>query len=40
LNIARQRLANQRLIGSPMKKAADVVRGLGAVHSQDYPTAK
>ena len=40
MNIARQRLVNQRLIDRPFTTAADVVRWLGAVQSQDFPNAK
>jgi hypothetical protein len=38
--IARQRLANQRLTGQPFAKPVDVVAALGAVQAQDYPGAK
>ena len=40
LDLAQQRLLNQRLIGVPFKKPEDGVRWLGAVQSQDYPGAK
>jgi hypothetical protein len=40
LDLAQQRLLNQRLVGAPFKKPEDVVRWLGAVQSQDYPGAK
>jgi hypothetical protein len=40
LNIAHQRLRNQRLIGAPFAKPEDVVRWLTAVQSQDYAGAK
>lgn len=40
LNVAQQRLLNQRLIGAPFKRPEDVVQWLGAVQSQDYPGAK
>ena len=40
MNIARQRLSNQRLIDRPFTTAADVVRWFGAVQSQDFPNAK
>jgi hypothetical protein len=40
LNIARLRLANQRLVDRPFDNPADVVRWLGALQSQDYPNAK
>jgi hypothetical protein len=40
LNIAHQRLFSQRLTGTRLIDAADVVRWLGAVQSQDYAGAK
>jgi hypothetical protein len=40
LDIANQRLHNQRLIGTPFETPGDVVRFLGAVQSQDYAGAK
>jgi hypothetical protein len=40
LNIAKERLSNQRLVGERFDAAADVVRWLGAVQAQDYPAAK
>lgn len=40
MNIARQRLVNQRLIDRPFEKAADAVSWFGAVQAQDYPNAK
>ncbi len=40
LDIARQRLLNQRLAASPFEKPADVVNWLVAVQSQDYFGAK
>lgn len=39
-DIARRRLANQRLIGAPFATPAGVVRRLGAVQSQDYTGGK
>jgi len=39
-SIARRRLGAQRLVGEPLPGAADVVRHLVAVQSQDYPGAK
>jgi hypothetical protein len=39
-DIARRRLANQRLVGTPFRSAVDVVRRLGAVQAQDYAGAK
>jgi hypothetical protein len=39
-DIARRRLANQRLIGAPFATPAEVVRRLGAVQSQDYAGGK
>jgi hypothetical protein len=38
--IAGRRLEAQRLAGEPLRTAADVVRHLVAVQSQDYPGAK
>jgi hypothetical protein len=35
-DIARLRMANQRLIGEKLKKPEDVVRALGAVQAQEY----
>ncbi|HET9439474.1 MAG TPA: winged helix DNA-binding domain-containing protein [Longimicrobiales bacterium] len=40
MDIARQRLISQRLIGEAFQAPADAVRWLGAVQSQDYPGAK
>lgn len=40
LDIALQRLGNQRLSSPDLRKAADVVRWLGAVQAQDYHAAK
>jgi hypothetical protein len=40
INIARQRLINQGLVGTRFKTPSAVVRWLGAVQSQDYPGAK
>jgi hypothetical protein len=39
-SIIAQRLRNQRLIGSPLPRPGGVVAWLGAVQSQDYPSAK
>ena len=39
-DIARLRLHNERLIGSPFEKPEDVVEWLGAVQAQDYAGAK
>lgn len=39
-DIARRRLANQRLVGAPFADPVDVVRQLGAVQSQDYAGGK
>ena len=39
-DIARRRLAAQRLIGAPFADATEVVRALGAVQAQDYASAK
>jgi hypothetical protein len=38
--IARRRLANERLIGRPFASAVEAVRWLGAVQAQDYAGAK
>jgi hypothetical protein len=38
--IARQRLANQRLVGERLAKPSDVVATLGAIQAQDYAAAK
>jgi hypothetical protein len=38
--IARRRLQNEHLIGTPFKKPEDVVQWLCAVQAQDYPGAK
>jgi hypothetical protein len=40
LDIARQRLHNQRLLGPRFARPEDAVRWLGAVQSQDYAGAK
>lgn len=40
IDIARRRVANQRLVGAPFDSALDVVRYLGAVQAQDYSGAK
>ena len=40
LDLAQQRLLNQRLIGGQFKRPEDAVQWLGAVQSQDYPGAK
>jgi hypothetical protein len=40
IEVAQQRLLNQRLTGVPFKLPEDAVRWLGAVQSQDYPGAK
>jgi hypothetical protein len=40
LDIAHQRLNNQRLSSSEFKKPAEVVKWLGAVQAQDYYAAK
>lgn len=40
LDIAHQRLQNQRLIGTPCERPEDVVRWLCAVQAQDYAGAK
>ena len=39
-DIARQRLANQRLVGKPFRSPTEVVAKLGAVQAQDYAGAK
>ena len=39
MNITRERLATQRLIGRAFRSPADVVRWFGAVQAQDYPGA-
>jgi hypothetical protein len=40
LDIAHQRLHNQRIADAPFEKPADVVQWLGAVQAQDYAAAK
>ena len=40
LDVARQRLLNQRLSSPDFTKPADVVKWLGAVQAQDYYGAK
>ena len=40
LDIANQRLHNQRLSSPGFKKAGDLVKWLGAVQAQDYNAAK
>lgn len=40
LDIARQRLHNQHITGTPLAKASEVVAWLGAVQAQDYAGAK
>ena len=40
LDIAQQRLLNQRLVGIQFKRPEDAVQWLGAVQSQDYPGAR
>ncbi len=40
MNIAIQRLVNQRLIDKPFETAGEAVGWFGAVQSQDYPNAK
>ncbi len=40
MDIAQQRLLNQRLIGPQFKRAEDFVQWMGAVQAQDYPGAK
>ena len=39
LDIAQQRLHNQRLVGAPFARPDEVVRWLGAVQAQEYPGA-
>ena len=39
-SIARRRLASQHLVVPALRSAVDVVRRLGAVQAQDYPSAK
>ena len=39
-DVARQRLANQRLVGKPFRSPTEVVGRLGAVQAQDYAGAK
>src|SRR5438876_11845959 len=40
LDIAHQRLHNQRIAGAPFEKPVDVVTWLGAVQAQDFAGAK
>ena len=40
VEVARRRVVNQRLVGTPFDSALDVVRHLGAVQAQDYAGAK
>jgi hypothetical protein len=40
MDVAIERLRNQRLLGTPFAAPEDVVRWLGAVQSQDYAGAK
>jgi hypothetical protein len=40
LNIVRQRLNNERLIGAPFSAPEDAVQWFGAVQAQDFPAAK
>src|SRR5439155_134384 len=40
LEIARRRMANSRLIGSPLDAPEDVIRWHGAMQAQDYGPAK
>jgi hypothetical protein len=40
MDVARRRLANQRLTASPLATPAEVVRVLGAVQAQDYAGAR
>ena len=40
MNIAEQRLVNQRLVGEPFARPEAAVRWLGAVQAQDYNGAK
>ena len=39
-DVARRRLANQRLVGKSFRSPTDVVGKLGAVQAQDYAGAK
>src|SRR3712207_6489900 len=39
LDIVRQRLHNQRLLGAPFARPEEVVGWLGAVQAQEYPGA-
>src|SRR5262245_24477363 len=39
LDIRRQRLRNQRLVGAPFARRGEVVSWLGAVQAQEYPGA-
>ena len=39
-DIARRRLEHQHLVSPALRTAAEVVRALGAVQAQDYPSAK
>lgn len=39
-DVARQRLANQHLVGAKLEKPSDVVAKLGAIQAQDYTGAK
>ena len=38
--VAKQRLTNQRLIGVPLRRPADVVGWFGAIQAQEYEAAK
>ena len=40
MNIVRQRLNNERLIGAPFGSPEDAVRWFGAVQAQDFAAAK
>jgi hypothetical protein len=40
VDVARRRLAAQRLIGEPFPSPVEAVRALGAVQAQDYPAAR
>lgn len=40
MDIAAQRMQNQKLAGEPFQNPADAVQWFGAVQSQDYPGAK
>jgi hypothetical protein len=40
VDIALQRMRNERLTGTPFRSPDDAVRHLGAVQAQDYPAAK